>query len=171
MQSSSEEVLKRTFFNKVLSRRYKSSYPRQIFEILSHFLSTGRYYWQLLRATQIWSPTTEIMGSKVKNQFRCPLGAPKYSDTGFSPLLWDPDDSLFEIQVWWRMAGNSYRNSYQCVKKWNHISKIRRRYEDSKRQSPIKYPYLIYKIPCLLVSTNTRIFRVIIVNKNLHPKF
>ena len=39
-------------------------------------------------------------------------------------------------------------NSYQWVKKWNHISKIWRRYEDFKRQYPTKNPYPIDKIPC-----------------------
>ena len=67
--------------------------------------------------------------------------------------LWGPNVSVFQIQIY--MAHGSSQ-CYLWVKKWNHISKIWRGYEDFKRRYPIKNPCPTYKIKCSCVTRCAR---------------
>ena len=106
-------------------------------------------YWQLLTtATRNTNLNSEnrivgVPGEKPKeSSVRCAEIPQNWFFTSGTPTILFSKSKLKDRVV--------AIDSYQQVKKWNHISKIWRRYEDFKRQYPIKNPYPIYKIPCFI---------------------
>ena len=77
---------------------------------------------------------TEPSGYQMNIQFRCPLGSPKCPPESVCHL-WVPNVPVLDIHVC--MAGVVVVNSYQWLKKWNHISEMWRGYEDLRRRYPV----------------------------------